>query len=120
MPQLNLSVRAYHRTRSVNLARTTTDLAGSDETEHLHLTRPLLILFFKSAILLTIERVGGRLSTTCLPFRSNLEFQLSWFAPCDNRPASESLRRVDRCVRPLALCRECYWRGAYRYDKKDY
>jgi len=32
MGQLNLSARAYHRTRSVKLARTIADLAGSEET----------------------------------------------------------------------------------------
>ena len=94
MTQLNLSARAYHRI--LKLARMTADLAGSDETEPVHLTQPLLILLFKSAILLTIERVRGRLSTTRLPFRSNLEFQLRWFAPRGSRAASASLQRVDR------------------------
>ena len=31
MTQLNLSARAYHRTRSVKLARTIANLAGNDE-----------------------------------------------------------------------------------------
>jgi len=37
MSQLNLSARAYHRTRSVKLARTIADLAGSEEIQTAHL-----------------------------------------------------------------------------------
>jgi len=33
MTQLNLSARAYHRTRSVKLARTISDLAGCEEIQ---------------------------------------------------------------------------------------
>jgi len=50
MTQLNLSARAYHRTRSVKLARTIADLAGCDEiqsvylAEALHLRRPKLMI----------------------------------------------------------------------------
>jgi len=45
MSQLNLSARAYHRTRSVKLARTVADLTGSEEiqsaqlAENLHASR---------------------------------------------------------------------------------
>jgi len=41
MTQLNLSARAYHRTRSVKLARTIADLAGSDEIQSVHLAEAL-------------------------------------------------------------------------------
>ena len=49
MTQLNLSARAYHRTRSVKLARTIADLAGSDEFQSVYLAealqyRPKLLL----------------------------------------------------------------------------
>lgn len=37
MIQLNLSARAYHRTRSVKLSRTIADLAGSEEIQSPHL-----------------------------------------------------------------------------------
>jgi predicted ATPase with chaperone activity len=37
MTQLNLSVRAYHRTQSVKLARTIADPAGSEEIQSMHL-----------------------------------------------------------------------------------
>jgi predicted ATPase with chaperone activity len=37
MSQLNLSARAYHRTRSVKLVRTIADLAGCDEIQSVHL-----------------------------------------------------------------------------------
>jgi hypothetical protein len=36
MQQLQMSARAYHRTRSVKLARTIADLAGSDRIETVH------------------------------------------------------------------------------------
>jgi magnesium chelatase family protein len=41
MTQLNLSARAYHRTRSVKLARTIADLAGSEEIQSTHLAEAL-------------------------------------------------------------------------------
>ena len=41
MTQLNLSARAYHRTRSVKLARTVADLAGSEEIQSAHLAEAL-------------------------------------------------------------------------------
>jgi magnesium chelatase family protein len=41
MTQLNLSARAYHRTRSVKLARTIADLAGSEEIQSVHLAEAL-------------------------------------------------------------------------------
>ncbi len=41
MSQLNLSARAYHRTRSVKLARTIADLAGCDEIQSVHLAEAL-------------------------------------------------------------------------------
>jgi magnesium chelatase family protein len=41
MTQHNLSARAYHRTRSVKLARTIADLAGSNEIESAHLAEAL-------------------------------------------------------------------------------
>jgi magnesium chelatase family protein len=41
MTQLNLSVRAYHRTRSVKLARTIADLTGSEEIQSVHLAEAL-------------------------------------------------------------------------------
>ena len=41
MAQLNLSARAYHRTRSVKLARTIADLAGSEEIQSVHLAEAL-------------------------------------------------------------------------------
>ena len=41
MSQLQLSARAYHRTRSVKLARTIADLAGSDEIQSPHLAEAL-------------------------------------------------------------------------------
>ena len=41
MSQLNLSARAYHRTRSVKLAHTIADLAGSEEIQSPHLTDAL-------------------------------------------------------------------------------
>ena len=41
MSQLNLLARAYHRTRSVKLARTIADLAGSDEIQSTHLAEAL-------------------------------------------------------------------------------
>ena len=42
MSQLQLSARAYHRTRSVKLAaRTTADLAGSEEIQSAHLAEAL-------------------------------------------------------------------------------
>jgi magnesium chelatase family protein len=50
MPQLNLSARAYHRTRSVKLARMIADLAGSENIQSAHLAealqyRPKLIIW---------------------------------------------------------------------------
>ncbi len=41
MTQLNLSARAYHRTRSVKLARTIADLAGCEEIQSVHLAEAL-------------------------------------------------------------------------------
>ena len=41
MTQLTLSARAYHRTRSVKLARTIADLAGSEEIQSVHLAEAL-------------------------------------------------------------------------------
>ncbi len=41
MSQLNLSARAYHRTRSVKLARTIADLAGSEDIQFVHLAEAL-------------------------------------------------------------------------------
>ena len=41
MSQLNLSARAYHRTRSVKLARTMANLAGSEEIQSQHLAEAL-------------------------------------------------------------------------------
>jgi len=41
MAQLNLSARAYHRTRSVKLARTIADLAGCEEIQSVHLAEAL-------------------------------------------------------------------------------
>jgi magnesium chelatase family protein len=41
MSQLNLSGRAYHRTRSVKLTRTIADLAGCEEIESMHLAEAL-------------------------------------------------------------------------------
>jgi len=41
MTQLNLSARAYHRTRSVKLARTIVDLAVSEEIQSVHLAEAL-------------------------------------------------------------------------------
>ena len=39
--QLNLSARAYHRTRSVKLARPSADLAGREEIQSPHLAEAL-------------------------------------------------------------------------------
>jgi magnesium chelatase family protein len=39
--QLNLSARAYHRTRTVKLARTIADLAGCEEIQSVHLAEAL-------------------------------------------------------------------------------
>jgi len=47
MSQLNLSARAYHRTRSVKLARTIADLAGSEEIQSVHLAA-LTVCFAKA------------------------------------------------------------------------
>jgi len=49
MTQLNLSARAYHRTRNVKLARTIADLVGSDEIQSVYLAetfqyRPKLMM----------------------------------------------------------------------------
>jgi predicted ATPase with chaperone activity len=41
MSQLNLLARAYHRMRSVKLARTIADLAGSEEIQCVHLAGAL-------------------------------------------------------------------------------
>jgi magnesium chelatase family protein len=41
MNQMNLSARAYLRTRSVKLARTIADLAGSEEIQSPHLAEAL-------------------------------------------------------------------------------
>ena len=41
MTQMNLSARAYHRTRSVKLARTIADLAGCEEIQSVHLAEAL-------------------------------------------------------------------------------
>ncbi len=41
MSQLQLSARAYHRTRSVKLARTIADLAASEEIQSAHLAEAL-------------------------------------------------------------------------------
>ena len=41
MSQLNLSARAYHRTRSVKLARTIADLARCVEIQSVHLAEAL-------------------------------------------------------------------------------
>jgi predicted ATPase with chaperone activity len=41
MSQMNLSARAYHRTRSVKLGRTIADLAGSDDIQSAHLAEAL-------------------------------------------------------------------------------
>jgi len=41
MSQLQLSARAYHRTRSVKLSRTIADLAGSEEIQSTHLAEAL-------------------------------------------------------------------------------
>jgi magnesium chelatase family protein len=39
--QLQMSARAYHRTRSVKLARTIADLAGSDRIQTVHLAEAI-------------------------------------------------------------------------------
>ncbi|MBI5952275.1 MAG: hypothetical protein HY865_11505 [Chloroflexi bacterium] len=41
MSQLNLSARAYHRTRSAKLAQTIADLAGSEEIQSTHVAETL-------------------------------------------------------------------------------
>jgi len=41
MSQMQLSARAYHRTRSVKLARTVADLAGCEEIQSVHLAEAL-------------------------------------------------------------------------------
>ena len=41
MSQMNLSARAYHRTRSVKLARTIADLTGSEDIQSAHLAEAL-------------------------------------------------------------------------------
>jgi magnesium chelatase family protein len=41
MGQLSLSARAYHRTRSVKLARTIADLVGSEEIQSARLEEAL-------------------------------------------------------------------------------
>jgi magnesium chelatase family protein len=41
MNQMNLSAPAYRRTRSVKLARTIADLAGSEEIQSAHLAEAL-------------------------------------------------------------------------------
>ena len=41
MSQMNLSARAYHRTRSVKLARTIADLAGAHHTELIHVAEAM-------------------------------------------------------------------------------
>ena len=41
MTQLNLPARAYHRTRSVKLARTIADRAGCEEIGSVHLAEAL-------------------------------------------------------------------------------
>jgi len=41
MSQLNLSARAYHRMRSVKLARAIADLAGSEDIQSVHLAEAL-------------------------------------------------------------------------------
>jgi magnesium chelatase family protein len=41
MTQLNSSARAYHRTRSVKLARTIADLARCEEIQSVHLAEAL-------------------------------------------------------------------------------
>jgi len=41
MNQMNLSARAYQRTRCVKLARTIADLAGSEEIQSPHLAEAL-------------------------------------------------------------------------------
>jgi magnesium chelatase family protein len=41
MSQMNLSARAYHRTRSVKLGRTIMDLAGGEEIQSAHLAEAL-------------------------------------------------------------------------------
>ena len=41
MTQMNLSARAYHRTRSVKRARTIADLAGCEENQSVHLAEAL-------------------------------------------------------------------------------
>jgi magnesium chelatase family protein len=41
MKQLHMSARAYHRTRSVKLARTIADLADSDEIQTAHLAEAI-------------------------------------------------------------------------------
>lgn len=43
MTQLNLSACAYHRRRSVKLARAIADLAGSEEIQSAHLAEPLYL-----------------------------------------------------------------------------
>jgi magnesium chelatase family protein len=41
MSQLNLSARGYHRV--LKLARTITDLAGSEQTQSVHLAEALML-----------------------------------------------------------------------------
>jgi magnesium chelatase family protein len=41
MQQMQMSARAFHRTRSVKLARTIADLAGSDKIETPHLAEAI-------------------------------------------------------------------------------
>jgi magnesium chelatase family protein len=41
MSQMQLLARAYHRTRSVKLARTIADLAGSEDIQSTHLAEAL-------------------------------------------------------------------------------
>ena len=41
MQQLQMSARAYHRTRSMKLARTIADLAGSEQIQTVHLAEAI-------------------------------------------------------------------------------
>jgi magnesium chelatase family protein len=77
MTQLNLSARAYHRTRSVKLARTIAELAGCEEIGSAQLAEALHLRSFEITDWVTKFRITFHLQFSLLTLISYFAIMLS-------------------------------------------